>query len=100
MPLLRPRPDLDPPITHREESAWASAVQSRNTAPTARARSVSALHLGLVEWTRMQRWITKYGEHPRVLRWLDKNHPPAGWMESWATYAYTEMPFAPGWWSL
>jgi hypothetical protein len=95
MVLLRSRmlTELDPPITHREENAWARACKTPTT-------QVSALANGLVEWTRMQRWIGVYGKHPRVVAWLKKHPPPALWQETPEAYAFTEMPFAPGWWKI
>lgn len=93
MPLLSPLIELDPPITHREESAWVRACSKPET-------QLSALGNGLVQWTRMQRWIKVYGKHPRVVRWLVKNPPPAKWQETPKAYAFTEMPFAPGWWKI
>lgn len=90
MPLLKPRADLNPLITIGEEHAWAKAAKDPKT-------QIAALAHGLVEWVRMQRWITKHGNHPRVVRWLAKHPPPAHWTESPEAWAYTEMPFAPGW---
>lgn len=93
MPLLRwpKRTELTPPITTREEKMWARACSNPKT-------QLSALGNGLVEWIRMRRWIIVYGSHPRVVRWLAAHPPPALWEESPEAYAYTEMPFAPGWW--
>lgn len=92
MPLLRwlKPTDLIPPITKREENLWARACSNPKT-------QLSAMNNGLIEWTRMRRWIIVYGSHPRVVRWLVKHPPPEGWLETPEAYAYTEMPFAPGW---
>jgi hypothetical protein len=90
MVLLR-RSELKPPITTREENAWVRACSDPRM-------QTSALGNGLVDWTRMQRWIRAYGKHPRVVKWLAAHPPPEGWTESPEAYAYTEMMFAPGWW--
>jgi hypothetical protein len=77
-------------ISRREEDQWAQACSDPET-------QLAALENGLEDWTRMQRWIRSFGDHPRVLNWLEHNPPPWHWRESREAWAYTEMTFAPGW---
>ena len=42
-------------------------------------------------------WIRRYGDDPRVVRWLAANPPPLDWTGTPEQWAYLEMLFAPGW---
>jgi hypothetical protein len=76
-------------ITIGDEKAWAQACSNPST-------QLAALGLGLKQWTRQTRWIAKYKTHPRVIAWLESHPLPVGWQESREAYAWTEMPFPPG----